>query len=179
MGTVKRAFKAKAEPEAKGRKAEAECEKKAVPLKRSAAAVADIATPARKVSKLNGGNSKDVSIPSNTGLDTSIFDAKKDEIASWTNDKLKKQLKANDQSQSGNKASLIAKCAFGRAFGKLPRCPKCFGGKVKFRLNDGEGQLASLVAMYGGASAKDKEEEPADGEKKAFFCTGYVDDDEK
>merc|ERR1712151_643545 len=66
--------------------------------------------------------------------DLKAFEAKRELLQSWTNDKMKALLKANDQSRSGNKAVLMAKCADGMAFGKLPRCPKCFGGKIKFRL---------------------------------------------
>merc|ERR1711907_498967 len=108
-----------------------------------------------------------------------IFEDKKQEVTSWTNDKLKKLLKANDQSQTGNKAGLVAKCAFGLAFGKLPRCPACFGGKIKFRLNDGKGELASLVTLYGGASQNDKAEDTDGSDKRVFFCNGYHDDDQK
>jgi len=94
---------------------------------------------------------------------------------------LKKALKANDQSQTGNKAALVCKVAFGKAFGKSPRCPTCFGGKVKFRLTGENGKLVSLATLYGG-STKEVEDDKKNADmadKMLYYCTGYFDDDEK
>lgn len=110
------------------------------------------------------------------------MDEQKAIFGSWTNDKLKNLLKANDQSQTGNKAGLVAKCAYGAVFGKLGRCPKCFGGKVKFRLLGNEGKLYSLTTLFGGGSSnnkKDDTEDKPDIERLRYYCTGYFDDDEK
>ena len=45
---------------------------------------------------------------------------------------LKEELKANDQARSGAKGDLVAKIADGRLLGKIPRCPSCFGGRLRF-----------------------------------------------
>jgi len=95
---------------------------------------------------------------------------------------MKALLKANDQSRSGNKAVLLAKCADGSAFGKLPRCPTCHGGKIKFRLPGPAGQLCSVFQISGGAYGQDKEDDMKQGaatQKKRYYCTGFHDDDEK
>lgn len=111
------------------------------------------------------------------------FQKEKQSFASWTNDKLKALLKANDQSRSGNKEVLLAKCADGAAFGKLPRCPTCFGGKIKFRIPGPDGSLCSVFKLHGGAYGEDKDSEQradkAPAQKRRFYCTGYFDDDEK
>lgn len=117
-----------------------------------------------------------------TEAELAKLEEKKALFAGWTNDKLKNLLKENDQSRTGNKAALVAKCAYGAAFGKLGRCPTCFGGKIKFRLPNAEGKLYSLTTLFGGAT-KEKEEEEAkeqtDDVKRRFYCTGYFDDDTK
>jgi hypothetical protein len=41
------------------------------------------------------------------------------------------------QSMSGNKDELIEKVADGRVLGRIPRCPKCFGGRPKFTFRAG------------------------------------------
>ena len=33
---------------------------------------------------------------------------------------------------SGNKDELVYKCADGATLGRIPRCPKCFGGRYRF-----------------------------------------------
>jgi len=114
--------------------------------------------------------------------DGAKLDQKTLDFQTWSNDKMKALLKANDQSRSGNKAVLIAKCADGAAFGKLPRCPKCFGGKIKVRLPGPDGELKSMFALLGGAYGEDKEDDQKQAavkNKKRYYCTGFFDDDEK
>ena len=65
------------------------------------------------------------------------------------NVELKKILKENNQSQSGNKSQLIAKVADGMLFGAIPRCERCGAGRPKFDISTG-----------------------------IYFCDGYQDDDE-
>ena len=48
------------------------------------------------------------------------------------NQALKDILKKNLQSMSGNKDDLVFKVADGIVLGRIPRCPKCFGGRPKF-----------------------------------------------
>lgn len=125
------------------------------------------ADPPRKASKAKG---------------MALFEEKKLEFQTWTNEKLKLLLKSNDQSRTGNKAVLVAKCADGAAFGRLPRCPKCLGGKIKFRLPDASGNPRSIFSLFGGAYGQDKvDEKNAEDRKtkKLYYCTGYHDDDEK
>lgn len=110
------------------------------------------------------------------------FEKHRMKLRGWTTDKLKSLLKTNDQSRTGNKAVLLAKCADGEAFGKLPRCPRCHGGKIKFRLPGPDGTLQSLFHLYGGAYGKDKVDDQKEDRlrtKKRFYCTGFVDDDDK
>lgn len=59
------------------------------------------------------------------------------ELNGWTNDQLKNALKKNEQSSTGNKKDLVAKVADGKVLGKIPRCPKCFGGRPKFDFKTG------------------------------------------
>ena len=48
-------------------------------------------------------------------------------------DELKDMLRKNDQAFSGlNMAELRAKIADQQVRGKIPRCPKCFGGKLRY-----------------------------------------------
>lgn len=54
------------------------------------------------------------------------------ELNGWTNVKLKEVLKKNEQSMSGNKDQLVQKVADGKVMGKIPRCPKCFGGRPRY-----------------------------------------------
>jgi len=114
--------------------------------------------------------------------DLAKFEEQKQVYGSWSNDKLKALLKLNDQSRSGNKAVLVAKVADGAAFGKLPRCPKCFGGKIKFRVPGLDGLLLSLFQVMGGGYGQDKEDDKGERqlkERKRYYCTGFFDDDEK
>lgn len=45
---------------------------------------------------------------------------------------LKALLKHNDQVLTGTKPELVERASYGKAFGALPRCPKCAGGKIKY-----------------------------------------------
>mmetsp|Transcript_72665 Transcript_72665/g.135779 ORF Transcript_72665/g.135779 Transcript_72665/m.135779 type:complete len:250 (-) Transcript_72665:198-947(-) len=110
------------------------------------------------------------------------LDKLRTELTSETLAKLKEILKANDQSRNGNKAVLAARVADGRLYGRLPRCPKCYGGKVKFRLQGAGGAWKSLFRMFGGAYGEDKiDDAKEDNVQKPlrYYCTGYYDDDEK
>eukprot|EP00927_Polykrikos_kofoidii_P062523 TRINITY_DN57333_c0_g1_i1.p1 TRINITY_DN57333_c0_g1~~TRINITY_DN57333_c0_g1_i1.p1 ORF type:complete len:329 (-),score=56.97 TRINITY_DN57333_c0_g1_i1:43-1029(-) len=136
--------------------------------------------PLAKQGRNAGGSKKKANFPAK---DLALFNAEIAKYENMTNDQLKTLLKNNDQSRSGNKAVLIAKVADGSAFGKLPRCTKCYGGKLKIRLPNDDGELVSLFRKYGGAYGQDKEDEDnvekAPIEKKRYYCTGYFDDDEK
>ena len=46
---------------------------------------------------------------------------------------LKELLHLNDQSCQGNRGELAAKCADSAAFGRLPRCPRCSGGRIRVK----------------------------------------------
>lgn len=52
-------------------------------------------------------------------------------------EELKKMLKANDQTCTGNKGDLIDKVADGRVLGKIPRCTNCYGGRLRFNYKNG------------------------------------------
>jgi len=134
------------------------------------------ASKTNSATQKSGGKSK---IPSS---ELKKFNEAQTCFSAKTNDNLKKLLHANDQSRSGNKAVLVAKCADGESFGKLPRCPKCFGGKIKFRLPGSNGELYSLYSLFGGAYGDEKTNEDKAKEvvdKQRYYCTGYFDDDEK
>ena len=49
-----------------------------------------------------------------------------------SNDKLKAILRANAQSMTGDKKTLIEKIADGEILGSMPRCSKCGGGYLKW-----------------------------------------------
>jgi len=53
----------------------------------------------------------------------------KEKFSDYSNQQLKDLLKKNLQSMTGNKDDLIHKCADGSVLGRIPRCPKCFGGR--------------------------------------------------
>lgn len=38
----------------------------------------------------------------------------------------------NNQAKVGRKEQLAVRCADGRQFGRIPPCPKCGGGKLRF-----------------------------------------------
>jgi hypothetical protein len=64
-----------------------------------------------------------------------------------SNQVLKDLLRKNCQSMSGSKDELVYKCADGAVLGRIPRCPKCYGGRPKF-----------------------------DFQKGTYYCSGYRDD---
>jgi len=182
--------KAKAAPKAKARaKAKATPKAKARAKAQAKASAAKRPLPTRTAAPTGRARGekpaaaeKTVSQRAVPGMNLAKFNEQRDAFQSWPNEKLKALLKANDQSRSGNKAVLVAKCADGAAFGKLPRCPKCFGGKIKFRLPGADGALRSLFRLYGGAYGEDKESDKKEdslGKRKRYYCTGYFDDDEK
>lgn len=47
------------------------------------------------------------------------------------------RLEKNQQSKTGTKSELAAKCADGKQFGRIPTCPKCGGGKLRFNRDRG------------------------------------------
>jgi len=55
-----------------------------------------------------------------------------EEMKKLSNDKLKALLKANDMNTTGSKVQLAARAADGKAFGALPRCSSCGGGRIRF-----------------------------------------------
>jgi hypothetical protein len=77
------------------------------------------------------------------------FKELKEKFEEYSNQKLKDLLRANTQSMTGNKDDLIYKCADGAILGRIPRCPKCFGGRPKF-----------------------------DYQKGTYYCSGYRDDED-
>ena len=46
-------------------------------------------------------------------------------------------LAKNNQAKTGTKSELVAKCADGKQFGRIPHCHKCAGGKLRFDRNLG------------------------------------------
>lgn len=64
-------------------------------------------------------------------------------------DKLKAVLGANNQSRNGRKAELAERCADGSLLGRIPMCPQCGGGRLRFERRTG-----------------------------IYKCPGYMDDDE-
>lgn len=73
----------------------------------------------------------------------------KEKFEDYSNQKLKDLLRANMQSMTGNKDELVYKSADGATLGRIPRCPKCFGGRPKF-----------------------------DYQKGTYYCSGYRDDED-
>ena len=73
----------------------------------------------------------------------------KEKFEDYSNQKLKDLLRSNMQSMTGNKDDLVYKCADGATLGRIPRCPKCFGGRPKF-----------------------------DFKKGTYYCSGYRDDED-
>lgn len=64
-----------------------------------------------------------------TAAEYSKFKEFKEKFNGYSNQALKDLLKKNLQSMSGNKDDLVYKCADGATLGRIPRCPKCFGGR--------------------------------------------------
>jgi len=55
----------------------------------------------------------------------------RDALTAMTIPDLKQRLQANDQIVGGTKGDLIERIADCITNGALPRCPKCFGGRIK------------------------------------------------
>ena len=55
----------------------------------------------------------------------------------YTNDQLKELLSKNRQLKTGSRTELLDRCAEGRLFGGLKKCPKCKGGNLNFELTTG------------------------------------------
>mmetsp|Transcript_58776 Transcript_58776/g.108500 ORF Transcript_58776/g.108500 Transcript_58776/m.108500 type:complete len:242 (+) Transcript_58776:70-795(+) len=98
-------------------KAKAKAEPAGVMMKRPAAAGAD--KPAKRAKKAD---------PAAAGPPAEVLE----EMKKLSNDKLKALLKQNDMNCTGNKTQLAARAADGKAFGALPRCSSCGGGRIKF-----------------------------------------------
>ena len=64
-------------------------------------------------------------------------------------DELKALLRSNGQTTTGAKAELVTRCAEGSVMGRIPSCPMCSGGKLKF-----------------------------DGATGIYKCPGFMDDDQ-
>lgn len=66
------------------------------------------------------------------------IDAAKEALDGKKLDELKDMLRKNDQAFSGLKMNeLVDKIADQQVRGKIPRCPKCFGGKLRYDYNGG------------------------------------------
>jgi len=61
----------------------------------------------------------------------------KQKLGKNSNAELKEMLKKNDQTCTGTKDELIEKIADGKVLGKIPRCPHCFGGRLRFDYKSG------------------------------------------
>jgi len=46
-------------------------------------------------------------------------------------------LEKNDQVKVGKKHEMAERCADGKQFGRIPPCPKCGGGKLRFDRDHG------------------------------------------
>ena len=64
-----------------------------------------------------------------TAAEYETFKTWKDKFTGFSNQGLKDLLRKNLQSMTGNKDELVFKCADGATLGRIPRCPKCFGGR--------------------------------------------------
>ncbi|EGR30422.1 poly polymerase family protein, putative [Ichthyophthirius multifiliis] len=61
-----------------------------------------------------------------------LYNQYKEFYGEKTSTELKQILHINDQAKTGNKQQLIDKCADGKTLGKIPKCPICHGGKLRF-----------------------------------------------
>jgi len=68
---------------------------------------------------------------SSKGSVSKLKDDVRDELNGMNVPDLKKRLQANDQLVGGSKGELVERIADCIVNGYLPRCPKCFGGKIK------------------------------------------------
>lgn len=76
------------------------------------------------------------------------IEAAKVEFAKLHVGELKRLLKANSQSTTGLKESLVQRVAEGYVLGAIPNCPKCYGGRPRYNISTG-----------------------------IYTCPGYMDDD--
>ena len=76
-----------------------------------------------------------------------LVEEKKESLSPLTVADLKERLKKNDQKCSGSKAELIDRVADGMVRGRIPRCPKCGAGRLRY-----------------------------DSENSLYRCPGYMDD---
>ena len=72
-----------------------------------------------------------------TAAEYEKFKSEKERLKNMSNAELKKMLKDNLQSMSGNKDDMILKIADGIVLGRIPRCPGCFGGRPKYDFKTG------------------------------------------
>jgi len=85
-----------------------------------------------KKKKFKKGRKKPIAKTYSSALIVKLSQDKQDELKSLSLAELKERLKANDQvSSSSTKGELIGMIADFMTHGGLPRCPKCFGGKLK------------------------------------------------
>ncbi|XP_078595517.1 uncharacterized protein LOC144872818 [Branchiostoma floridae x Branchiostoma japonicum] len=80
---------------------------------------------------------------------------------------IKTVLKLNDQAAGGNDKEITLRLADGILRGGLPRCPKCFGGRLRY------GRPKWEIRPYKGKAKRDS---PLKGRER-FHCPGYFDDD--
>jgi len=78
-----------------------------------------------------GSSEKKKGGSSSKGALSKLKDDVRDELNGMNVPDLKKRLQANDQIVGGSKGELAERIADCIVNGSLPRCPKCFGGKVK------------------------------------------------
>jgi len=60
-----------------------------------------------------------------------------EELNKHSINELKEMLRKNDQTMSGTKKELVQRVADGKVLGKIPRCPRCAGGRPKFDAKTG------------------------------------------
>lgn len=77
------------------------------------------------------------------------FLSEKARLSQLGNQELKNILMKNMQTRTGNKDDLVLKVADGIVLGRIPKCPKCFGGRPKFDYKAG-----------------------------TYYCSGYRDDED-
>ena len=58
-------------------------------------------------------------------------------LSKYSSTEMKEILRKNDQTVGGTCEELAAKIADGKILGKIPRCPSCYGGKLKFSYQTG------------------------------------------
>eukprot|EP00054_Salpingoeca_dolichothecata_P038902 m.14747 g.14747 ORF g.14747 m.14747 type:complete len:229 (-) comp9318_c0_seq1:100-786(-) len=85
-----------------------------------------------------------------------VYDKLYEEFAAKQVPELKDLLRKNDMKVTGNKHELLDRCADGKQFGALPRCPKCSGGKLRVKYAQKHGH----------------------GGQGQFSCPGYMDDED-